>query len=210
MAEWQAGLSDLEDQGLGPSATNPLTAAGLDPDVVRANPDLLAAMGTQGIKPQTSSVHPAAPPQPGPMAAQPGETDDAKPSVSAVAAGKTGGAAAAPTPIATPAPAPAVPDTPYAEAMGGLAGQAANEKMANEAAASIPTTNPRRCWNQRAATVAPSTSATMPVPRPMSTPQSATSCQTSVIAIDASTPDATIPTAARTTGRTRRRAGWLP
>ena len=45
-------------------------------------------------------------------------------------------------------------------------------------------TRPRRSANQRVATVAPSTSATIPVPKPTITPQSATSCQTSVIASD--------------------------
>ena len=36
---WKAGMEDLDDQGLGPSAANPLTAAGLDPDMVRADPE---------------------------------------------------------------------------------------------------------------------------------------------------------------------------
>ena len=40
-------------------------------------------------------------------------------------------------------------------------------------AVSMPTTRPRRSANQRVATVAPRTSATMPVPRPTTTPQSA-------------------------------------
>ena len=72
-------------------------------------------------------------------------------------------------------------------------------------AVSMPTTSPRRCWNQRAATVAPSTSATMPVPRPISTPQSATSCQSSVMNSEARTPDDTMPIAATTTARTPKR-----
>ena len=72
-------------------------------------------------------------------------------------------------------------------------------------AVSIPTTSPRRSWNQRAATVAPSTSATMPVPSPIRTPQSATSCQSWVMKSDASTPPDTMPIAATTTARTPNR-----
>ena len=72
-------------------------------------------------------------------------------------------------------------------------------------AVSMPTTRPRWCWNQRAATVAPSTSATMPVPRPIRTPHSATSCQSSVIASEATTPAETMPIAAMTTNRTPKR-----
>ncbi|MNW05236.1 hypothetical protein D3C71_2014540 [compost metagenome] len=44
-----------------------------------------------------------------------------------------------------------------------------------------PTTSPRRLSNQRVATVAPSTSAVMPVPTPSTTPQIATRCQSSVM-----------------------------
>jgi len=48
----------------------------------------------------------------------------------------------------------------------------------------MPTTSPRRAANQRAATVAPSTSAVMPVPMPTTTPHSSINCQTLVIASD--------------------------
>ena len=53
--------------------------------------------------------------------------------------------------------------------------------------------------------VAPSTSATMPVPIPTRTPQSATSSHTCVIAIEATKPAMIIATAATTTGRTPKR-----
>ena len=52
----------------------------------------------------------------------------------------------------------------------------------------MPTTRPRRATNQRVATVAPSTSAVMPVPMPTTTPHSSTSCQTCVIASEATRP----------------------
>jgi hypothetical protein len=50
----------------------------------------------------------------------------------------------------------------------------------------MPTTSPRRALNQRAAMVAPSTSAVMPVPMPTATPHNRTSCQSCVIASDSS------------------------
>ena len=72
-------------------------------------------------------------------------------------------------------------------------------------AVSMPTTRPRRSTNQRVAMVAPSTSATMPVPSPTRTPQSATSCQSWVMAIEARMPATTMPIAVTTTGRTPKR-----
>ncbi len=72
-------------------------------------------------------------------------------------------------------------------------------------AVSMPTTRPRRWWNQRAATVAPSTSATIPVPRPIRTPHSATSCRICVMASEARTPEVTMAIAATTTARTPKR-----
>ena len=65
MADWTAGLDDLDDQGLGPSAANPLTAAGLDPDMVRANPDLLASLsGFPSSDAPPAKATPQAPPPP--------------------------------------------------------------------------------------------------------------------------------------------------
>ena len=55
----------------------------------------------------------------------------------------------------------------------------------------MPTTRPRRATNQRAAIVAPSTSAVMPVPSPITTPHSSISCQTCVMNSDATRPETT-------------------
>ncbi len=59
----------------------------------------------------------------------------------------------------------------------------------------MPTTRPRRCENHRVATVAPSTTAVSPVPNPTTMPHSTTSCQTRVIASEASMPAVMIPSA---------------
>ena len=59
----------------------------------------------------------------------------------------------------------------------------------------MPTTRPRRAANHRAATVAPSTSAVMPVPMPITTPHNSINCQTFVIASDATSAEATISSA---------------
>jgi hypothetical protein len=65
----------------------------------------------------------------------------------------------------------------------------------------MPTTRPRRAANQRVAMVAPSTSAVMPVPMPITTPQSSISCQSCVMASDATNADTTINCAASVTLR---------
>ena len=67
----------------------------------------------------------------------------------------------------------------------------------------MPTTRPRRAVNQRAATVAPSTSAVMPVPIPTTTPHSSISCQTFVMASEAPAPRprSAMPTASHFAGR---------
>ena len=59
----------------------------------------------------------------------------------------------------------------------------------------IPTTRPRRALNQRAATVAPRTSAVIPVPMPITTPHSNSKCQTFVMASEAKSAEATIRSA---------------
>ena len=56
----------------------------------------------------------------------------------------------------------------------------------------IPTTRPRRAVNQRAAMVAPRTSAVIPVPMPITTPHSSINCQIFVMASEATSADATI------------------
>jgi len=65
----------------------------------------------------------------------------------------------------------------------------------------IPTASPRRAENQRAATVAPSTSAVMPVPIPTTTPHNSINCQSFVIASDVTSAEATISKADSTTLR---------
>ncbi len=69
-----------------------------------------------------------------------------------------------------------------------------------------PTTRPRRFSNQRAATVAPSTSAVMPVPRPMTTPHNPTICHSSVMKMEPISPREIMTRAAVTT---RRRPNWF-
>lgn len=70
---WQSGLDDDDSLSGYPSAANPLTAMGLDPDEVRANPDMLARLSAGAAKgpkanaseyppPTTTSGPPAAPP----------------------------------------------------------------------------------------------------------------------------------------------------
>ncbi len=65
----------------------------------------------------------------------------------------------------------------------------------------MPTTSPRRAANQRAAMVAPSTSAVMPVPMPITTPHSSINCQTFVIASEVTSADATTSSAVSVTLR---------
>ena len=64
-----------------------------------------------------------------------------------------------------------------------------------------PTTSPRRALNHRAAMVAPNTSAVIPVPMPMTTPQSRIKCQTFVMASEATSAEPTISSAASVTLR---------
>ena len=65
----------------------------------------------------------------------------------------------------------------------------------------IPTTSPRRAENQRVAMVAPSTSAVMPVPTPITTPHSSINCQTFVMASEATSAETTTSCAASVTLR---------
>jgi hypothetical protein len=67
-------------------------------------------------------------------------------------------------------------------------------------------TRPRRLTNQRLATVAANTSAIDPVPRPMSTPQSRTSCQLLVTPTLRPLPAAISSRATLTTARTPNRS----
>ena len=70
----------------------------------------------------------------------------------------------------------------------------------------MPTTRPRRATNQRVATVAPSTMAVIPVPKPTTNPQSAMRCQACVIVSEATRPAMMIDSAETTTLRRPKRA----
>ena len=83
---------------------------------------------------------------------------------------------------------------PYASVRLANSGRKASCPVAT-LAVRMPTTSPRRAANQRAAIVAPRTSAVMPVPSPITTPHSNTNCQTCVIASDATRPDTTMSSA---------------
>ncbi len=72
-------------------------------------------------------------------------------------------------------------------------------------AVSMPITRPRRSENQRVATVAPRTSAVMPVPRPTTIPQNSIRCHTALIIIVPMMPSTISVTAKITTGRTPKR-----
>ena len=74
------------------------------------------------------------------------------------------------------------------------------------AAVSNPITNPRRCTNQRLATLAANTSAIEPVPMPTTTPHSSTRCHGSVINTVAAAPLPIIVSAAITTRRMPKRS----
>src|ERR1700740_2326932 len=84
---------EQDDKGLGmfPSAANPLTAMGIDPDMARANPDLLTALNPN------AAVHGDEPAKPiaGPVSMP---SEEPEPAPSAKAAGAVGGAAQAPAP----------------------------------------------------------------------------------------------------------------
>lgn len=133
---------DQDDNGLGmfPSAANPLTAMGIDPDMARANPDLLAALNPN------AAVHGDEPAKPiaGPVSMPTEEPEPA--SSSAKAAGALGGAQAPPPPQSA---------TDYG--MAGLSSLNQNAKMATDATADIPTTSPEidRLAAQRAKFAAP-------------------------------------------------------
>ena len=124
---WTAGLKDLDEQGVGPSAASPLAAAGLDPDLVRANLGLQAESNSD--TPSGRAAKPA-----GPMAAQPMGSPEPVQSVNPGASVGSGGSA--------PAPPPSSVDTPYAEAMGGLQNLGRMETVANKATEDIQTTDP--------------------------------------------------------------------
>lgn len=70
---------------------------------------------------------------------------------------------------------------------------------------SNPMTRPRLCVNQRVATVAPSTMAVRPVPMPMTTPHSRTSCHNRVMPMDSNSPTTMIASETSIIRRTPKR-----
>jgi hypothetical protein len=144
--KWDAGLTDQDELRQFPSAASPLSALGLDPDVVRANPSILESLNN----PEKGAVRPSDTPQTSGPVSMPAETRS--PSASTVEAAKLGGAGAesvtnappvASTPATTtPAPAPPAGNNWYDFATRGLQGQESNVSASAEAARAIPTTSP--------------------------------------------------------------------
>lgn len=123
--KFTAGLTDQDEFGQYPSAVSPLTALGIDPDMARANPDLL---------PSSSKGGKTTPP--------PSSSDRIPVAPSVKAAGALGGVADT-SDTSTPATAPVTPpgDT---ESYGieGLGLLNKNLKSATEAAGEVPTQTP--------------------------------------------------------------------
>jgi hypothetical protein len=132
--KWDAGLTDQDELRQFPSAASPLSALGLDPDVVRANPSILESLNN----PEKGAVRPSDPPQTSGPVSMPAETRS--PSASTVEAAKLGGGAESTT--TTPAPAPPAGNNWNDFATRGLQGQESNAGAATEAAKAIPTTSP--------------------------------------------------------------------
>ena len=125
--DWNSGLTDSDDLSQFPSAASQLGPLGLDPDMVRANPEMMASLSASS-RPAASESAP--PPKPAPE--QP----------SAIAAGKVGDAES--TPPTAPPPQPAAPATPpdaQSYGMEGLGLLSKSAKMAQDADAAIPTTD---------------------------------------------------------------------
>jgi hypothetical protein len=85
-SKFRAGLDGQDEMSQFPSPANPLDQYGIDPDMARANPDLLKSIGMNGPKPDNDRV---TPPTSVPIA-------NNLPSESAKEAGAVGGAGATP------------------------------------------------------------------------------------------------------------------
>lgn len=129
--DFKAGLDSDELDGL-PSAANPLTAMGIDPDEAQANPDILAriAKGTYNPLggPDKDDVKPPLRPAT--------DTPSSAPSPSATSAGKTGGAGGA-------TPSSAAPSTPEEYEKAGMQSLYENAQSATKAAGEVPTQTPQ-------------------------------------------------------------------
>jgi hypothetical protein len=136
--KFSAGLTDQDELSQFPSAVNPLTSLGIDPDMARANPDLLHALNPTGIGAPPPAVRP---PVAGPVSMP---SDEPEPAPSPKVAGQLGGAGQAPSTA-----------TDYG--MAGLASLNQNARMATGAVADIPTSNPEidRLSAERAKFAAP-------------------------------------------------------
>lgn len=119
MANFEAGLTDQDELGQFPSAVSPLHSMGIDPDMVRANPELLAQL-SRGFTPDQADATAAAMSKP-------------KESPSTAAAGQFGGAGA---------PTPTSDETPEQQAKEGLGLLNRNLQSATEAANQVPTKQP--------------------------------------------------------------------
>lgn len=122
---FSAGLTDQDELGMFPSAASPLTAMGLDPEQVRANPELLDAFKPSAAPSATAK---AVPTPRGGVSMPTGEPAPVA-SSSAQAAGALGGAGS-------------TPQTATDYGMAGLQSLNQNAKMATDATADIPTSNP--------------------------------------------------------------------
>lgn len=155
MADWQAGLTDQDELKDFPSAANPLTAMGIDPDEARANPEMLRSLSGRAYDVGASPAKPA-PSAPEKSADTPGSDDVFSPdydplgrpspktaaSPSAAAAGSVGGAGDTPSPSAPPAPASTPQDKLLGMGEEGLVQLNRSLKGANDSAEGMSTTPP--------------------------------------------------------------------
>ncbi len=142
-ASFKAGLTGQNELGQFPSAANPLTALGIDPDMARANPELLAALQPQAGQNAAVPGQSQAVPTAGPMK-MPTGVEEAAAVPEAPPAGKVA-ASGAPVSIPTPttgARAPLPPSSATDYGMAGLGILDQNAQMATQAAREIPVSNP--------------------------------------------------------------------
>ena len=100
---------------------------------------------------------------------------------------------------------PAAARHPVSTAVRAMSGRKSSCPVAF-AAEKMPVTRPRWVWNQRLATIAPSTRAIAPVPMPMNTPQSSHSCHGCVISRVSALATPTTTSAVATVRRTPKRS----
>jgi hypothetical protein len=128
--DFKAGLDSDELDGL-PSAANPLTAMGIDPDEARANPDILAQIQKGTYNPLEGVDKRAA----NPALSAPPVQSSPSPAPSATAAGKAGGAGATPD--------SSEPNDPEGYGMAGLSQLNKSMQKADQAVDEVPTQTPQ-------------------------------------------------------------------